>query len=204
LQVKLLRVLQENEIRAVGDSKTKKIDVRVIAATSKHLENEVKNGMFREDLFFRLNVLPIQLPLLKDRTEDIPMLSQHFIDRFNISLGKSIKGIAPAAMSLLLKHSWPGNVRELENIIERAVVLAEGTILVPENFPLDLGKGPDTGKMEDLFDGYSLKINQKRLEKKLITIALQETKGNRTKAARILEISHPSLLSKMKEYGINL
>jgi two-component system response regulator AtoC len=204
LQVKLLRVLQENEIRAVGDSKTKKIDVRVIAATSKHLENEVKKGMFREDLFFRLNVLPIQLPLLKDRPEDIPMLSQHFMDRFNISLDKSIKGIAPAAMSLLLKHSWPGNVRELENVIERAVVLAEGTILVPENFFLDTGQGAKTEKMEDLFDGYSLKANQKVLEKRLITKALKETKGNRTKAAGILEISHPSLLSKMKAYGIDL
>jgi two-component system response regulator AtoC len=204
LQVKLLRVLQENEIRAVGDSKTKKIDVRVIAATSKHLENEVKKGMFREDLFFRLNVLPIQLPLLKDRPEDIPMLSQHFMDRFNISLDKSIKGIAPAAMSLLLKHSWPGNVRELENVIERAVVLAEGTILVPENFFLDTGQGAKTEKMEDLFDGYSLKINQKVLEKRLITKALKETKGNRTKAAVILEISHPSLLSKIKAYGIDL
>jgi two-component system, NtrC family, response regulator AtoC len=204
LQVKLLRVLQENEIRAVGDSKTKKIDVRVIAATSKHLENEVKNGTFREDLFFRLNVLPIHLPPLKDRAGDIPILSQHFIDRFNISLGKSIKGIAPAAMSFLLKHSWPGNVRELENAIERAVVLAEGTILVPENFSLDLGEGTETEKMEDLLDGYSLKTNQKKMEKRLITKALEATKGNRTHAARILEISHPSLLSKIKAYNINL
>ncbi len=204
LQVKLLRVLQENEIRAVGDSKTKKIDVRVIAATSKNLEHEVKNGTFREDLFFRLNVLPIQLPPLKDRPEDIPMLSRHFIDRFNISLGKSISGIAPAAMSLLLKHSWPGNVRELENVIERAVILAEGTILVPENFHLNLDGASKTENMEDLFNGYSLKVNQKILEKRLIIKALKETKGNRTKAAGILEISHPSLLSKMKAYGIDL
>jgi two-component system response regulator AtoC len=204
LQVKLLRVLQENEIRSVGDSKTKKIDVRVIAATSKHLENEVKNGTFREDLFFRLNVLPIQLPPLKDRPEDIPMLSQHFMDRFNISLGKSIKGIAPGAMSLLLKHTWPGNVRELENVIERAVILAEGTILVPENFNLESGQGSKTENMEDLFNGFSLKVNQKILEKRLIIKALKETKGNRTKAAGILEISHPSLLSKMKVYDIDL
>ena len=119
LQVKLLRVLQENEIRAVGDSKTKKIDVRVIAATAKHLEDEVSKGTFREDLFFRLNVLPIKLPPLRDRPEDIPLLCQHFLDRFNIRLEKEIKGITPTAMSLLLKHSWPGNVRELENIIER-------------------------------------------------------------------------------------
>jgi len=204
LQVKLLRVLQENEIRPVGDSKTKKIDVRVIAATSKNLEDEVKNGTFREDLFFRLNVMPIQLPPLKDRPEDIPILSQHFIDRFNISLEKNIKGITPAAMSILLKYHWPGNVRELGNVIERAAVLAEETILVPENFPLDLGEGSKREKVEDFFDGHSLKAARKILEKRLITKALQATNGNRTKAARILEISHPSLLSKIKAYDINL
>ena len=204
LQVKLLRVLQENEIRPVGDSKTKNIDVRVIAATSKNLEDEVKNGTFREDLFFRLNVMPIQLPPLKDRPEDIPLLSQHFIDRFNISLEKNIKGITPAAMSILLKHHWPGNVRELGNVIERAAVLAEETILVPENFPQDLSKSSEREKLEDFFDGHSLKAAQKILEKRLITKALQATNGNRTKAARILEISHPSLLSKIKAYDINL
>ena len=187
----------------MGDSKTKKIDVRVIAATSKHLKNEVKNGTFREDLFFRLNVLPIQLPPLKDRPEDIPMLSQHFMDRFNISLGKSIKGIAPAAMSILLKHTWP-NVRELENVIERAVILAEGSILVPESFSLDQGRESKIENMEDAYDGFSLKVNRKILEKRLIVKALKETKGNRTKAANILEISHPSLLTKMKAYDIDL
>ena len=204
LQVKLLRVLQENEIRPVGDSKTKKIDVRIIAATSKNLEDEAKNGTFREDLFFRLNVMPIQLPPLKDRPEDIPILSQHFINRFNISLEKNIKGITPAAMSILLKYHWPGNVRELGNVIERAVVLAEEAILAPENFPLDLGESQEREKVEDFFDGHSLKAAQKILEKRLIIKALEATNGNRTKAARILEISHPSLLSKIKAYDINL
>jgi len=204
LQVKLLRVLQESEIRAVGDSKTKKIDVRVIAATAKNLKNEVKKGTFREDLFFRLNVLPIMLPPLRERPEDIPLLCQHFIDRFNVSLNMEINGIAPSAMSLLLKYTWPGNVRELENIIERALVLAENTILLPENFPVELGEESNMGKMDDGFDGYSLKAAQKILEKKLITKALKTTNGNRTQAARILEISHPSLLSKIKAYDINL
>ena len=204
LQVKLLRVLQENEIRPVGDSKTKKIDVRVIAATSKNLEDETKNGTFREDLFFRLNVMPIQLPPLKDRPEDIPILSQHFINRFNISLEKNIKGITPAAMSILLKYHWPGNVRELGNVIERAVVLAEEAILSPNNFSLDLGESQEREKVEDFFDGHSLKAAQKILEKRLIIKALEVTNGNRTKAARILEISHPSLLSKIKAYDINL
>ena len=204
LQVKLLRVLQENEIRAVGDSKLKKIDVRVIAATEKNLEDAIREGTFREGLFYRLNVLPIKLPPLSSRPEDIPLLCHHFIDRFNISLEKGIKGITPAAMSLLLKHSWPGNVRELENMIERAVVLAEDTILLPQNFPLELGAESDTDKMDDLFEGYSLKAAQKILEKKLITRSLKATAGNRTKAARMLEISHPSLLSKIKAYNILL
>jgi len=202
LQVKLLRVLQENEIRPVGDSKTMQIDVRVIAATAKNLEEEVRKGMFREDLFYRLNVLPIKLPPLRDRPEDIPLLSQHFIDRFSISLDKEIKGITSAAMSILLKHSWPGNVRELENVIERAVVLAEETNLVPENFPSDLGKESVTDKMDDSLEEYSLKTAQKVLEKRLITRALEATGGNRTRAARLLEISHPSLLSKIKTYNI--
>jgi two-component system response regulator AtoC len=204
LQVKLLRVLQENEIRPVGDSKTKKIDVRVIAATSKNLEEEAKNGSFREDLYFRLNVMPIQLPLLKDRPEDIPILSQHFINRFNVSLEKNIRGITPSAMSVLLKYHWPGNVRELGNVIERAVVLAEESILVQENFSLDLGEDQEREKVEEFFDGHSLKTAQKILEKRLITKALEATNGNRTQAARILEISHPSLLSKIKTYNINL
>jgi len=202
LQVKLLRVLQENEIRPVGDSKTMKIDVRVIAATAKNLEEEVGKGTFREDLFYRLNVLPIKLPPLRNRPEDIPLLSQHFIDKFSISLDKEIKGITSAAMSILLKHSWPGNVRELENVIERAVVLAEGKNLVPENFPAILEAELLTDNMDDLLEEYSLKAAQKVLEERLITRALVKTGGNRTRAARLLEISHPSLLSKIKVYNI--
>jgi two-component system response regulator AtoC len=202
LQVKILRVLQENEIRPVGDSKTMQIDVRVIAATAKNLEEEVGKGTFREDLFYRLNVLPIKLPPLRNRPEDIPLLSQHFIDKFSISLDKEIKGITSAAMSILLKHSWPGNVRELENVIERAVVLAEGKNLVPENFPSKLGAESLTDKMDDFLEEYSLKAAQKVLEKRLITRALEKTGGNRTRAARLLEISHPSLLSKIKVYNI--
>ena len=204
LQVKLLRVLQENEIRAVGDSKTKNIDVRVIAATAKNLAEEVRNGTFREDLFYRLNVLQILLPPLRDRLQDIPLLCQHFIERYNIMLGKDIEEIAPSAMSIILKHSWPGNVRELENTIERAVVLAEETILDAENLTPEIGVKSKTFNPDNLFDGYSLKAAQKILEKKLIARALRETGGNRTQAARLLEISHPSLLSKIKVYNIDL
>ncbi|MCD4805959.1 MAG: sigma-54 dependent transcriptional regulator [Desulfobacterales bacterium] len=202
LQVKLLRVLQENEIRPVGDSKPKKIDIRVLAATSKNLEQEIKNGTFREDLFYRLNVLPINLPPLRERNEDIPLLCNHFINQFNSRLHKDIIGIAPAAMSLLLKHNWPGNVRELENVIERALVLAEDKLLVPENFPSLIGEREGTDQIDKIFEGYSLKDAQKDLEKMLISKALTKTEGNRTKAAKLLEISHPSLLSKIKTYNI--
>lgn len=202
LQVKMLRVLQENEIRMIGDTKVKKIDVRVIAATSRNLNDEVKAGVFREDLFYRLNVLPVRLPPLRERTEDIALLSQYFIDRFNIKLGKDIKGIAPAAISLLLKHNWPGNVRELENVIERAVILSEKMILLPENLPAELGAKTGTSRMDDFFKGFSIKAARKIMEKRLITRALEATGNNRTKAAQLLEISHPSLLSKIKAYNI--
>ena len=204
LQVKILRVLQENEIRMVGDSKSMKIDVRVIAATAKDLEAEAKKGTFRDDLYYRLNVLSIKIPPLRDRPEDIPLLCEHFIKRFNTTLGKNIKSIAPAAMSLMLEYNWPGNVRELENAIERAAVLAEDTLLLPEHFPVELGQRSGQNQINEFFDGHSLKAAQKLMEKKLITKALKKTGGYRTQAARLLEISHPSLLSKIKTYNIDL
>jgi len=204
LQVKLLRVLQENEIRPIGDSKSTKIDVRVIAATAKNLEKEVRKGMFREDLFYRLNVLSIKLPPLRERSEDIPSLCEHFIERFRESLDKDIKEISAAALSQLLSYHWPGNVRELENAIERALVLAEGSVLLPENFPPEIAESHKDDHSNGLIEGFSLKEAQRVLEKKLITKALKETGGNRTQAARLLEISHPSLLSKIKAYDISL
>ncbi|MBT8359080.1 MAG: sigma-54-dependent Fis family transcriptional regulator [Desulfobacterales bacterium] len=202
LQVKLLRVLQESEIRPVGSSKTKKIDVRVIAATAKNLEDETKKGDFREDLFYRLNVLSIVLPPLREREGDVPLLCRFFIDKYKEKLGKEINEVSPLAMSLLLSHSWPGNVRELENVIETAVVLAEDNILLPENFPQTIGITREADGINNLFEGFSIKAAQKILEKKLIIKALKETGNNRTQASRLLEISHPSLLSKIKSYNI--
>jgi len=202
LQVKLLRVLQESEIRPVGDSKTKKIDVRVIAATAKNLEAEVKKGFFRQDLFYRLNVLPIKLSPLRERTEDIPLLSEFFISRFKKILNKDITGISPDVMSAFLTYKWQGNVRELENVIERAVVLAEKTILSMKEFPEF--EGSEKYGDDDRFEGYSLKNAQKVLEKRLITKALVATRGNRTEAIQLLEISYPSLLSKIKDYNISV
>ncbi len=203
LQVKLLRVLQENEVRPVGDSKSMNIDVRVVAATAKNLEDEVTNGTFRQDLFYRLNVMTIKLPPLRERTEDIPLLCKRFIEQFNQLLDKKVSGLAPEAMSLLLEYSWPGNVRELENSIERAMVIAEDSMLLPEHFPAEIISNNGSAPPE-YFNGFSLKEAQKVMEEKLVTRALEETRGNRTRAAKLLEISHPSLLTKIKAYNINL
>ena len=203
LQVKLLRVLQENEVRPIGGSKSMKIDVRVVAATAKNLEEEVGKGTFRQDLYYRLNVMTIKLPPLNERTEDIPLLCKRFIDQFNQTLDKNISGLAPEAMSRLLEYSWPGNVRELENSIERAMVISDDSLLLPEHFPaeiIDINGSQPSG----IFNGFSIKDAQKAMEKKLITRALEETEGNRTRASKLLEISHPSLLTKIKAYNIDL
>jgi two-component system response regulator AtoC len=204
LQVKLLRVLQDNEIRPVGQSTSMKIDVRVVAATAKDLQAEISKGTFREDLFYRLNVITVKLPPLNQRTEDIPLLCKHFIQRFNRSLDKEVKGLTPNAMAQFLEYRWPGNVRELENAIERAMVIADGSELAAEHFRFGQVQDDSINKQSTVYDGLSLKRAQQVIEKDLITRALQETNGNRTRAARLLEISHPSLLSKMKAYEIDL
>ena len=203
LQVKLLRVLQEDEVRPVGDSKSMKIDVRVVAATAKNLEDEVANGTFRQDLYYRLNVMTLKLPPLCERTEDIPLLCKRFVGQFNQVLDKKISGLAPEAMSRLLAYSWPGNVRELENCIERAMVIADDTVLLPEHFPTEIIDNNGSAPLE-FSNGFSLKYAQKVMEERLITRALEETGGNRTRAAKLLEISHPSLLTKIKAYQIDL
>jgi two-component system response regulator AtoC len=203
LQVKLLRALQENEVRPVGGTRDIKVNVRVVAATARNLEDEIEKGLFREDLYYRINVMPIVLPPLREREEDIPLLSRLFIDRFNRQMGTEIQGIAPAAMALLLRHTWPGNVRELENVIQRAVVLAETAELMPEHFPESLGSGGTPDALAAITRGDSLKVARRELEKVMIARVLEKTGGNRSQASRLLEISHPSLLSKMKQYGIN-
>ena len=202
LQVKLLRVLQENEIRPVGGAKTKKIDVRVLAATAKNLEDEIKKGTFREDLYYRLNVIRIEMPPLRKWGEDIPILVRHFINLFNEKFDKKIKGVSPEALSLLLAYRWPGNVRELENAVERAVLLTEDIVIQPEHFPFADQSKAASAEEGETFEGFSLKAAQKFMERKLIKKALEQTGGNRTRAAKMLEISHPSLLSKMKAYQI--
>ena len=202
LQVKLLRVLQEKEILPIGGSTGEKVDVRIIAATSKNLSDEVATGRFREDLFYRLNVISITIPPLRDRPEDIPLLVQNFIRKFNRKLGTRITGIAPAAMKPLLSHDWPGNVRQLENIVERSMVLTDEPILQMAHFPRELLEKTTAGDSFPDLDGFSLKKAKRVMEKAIISRALVETGSNRTRAAELLEISHPSLLSKIKDYRI--
>lgn len=206
LQVKFLRVLQENEVMPIGESKPRSIDVRIIAATARNLEEDVKKGVFRQELFYRLNVLPIRLPPLRERVEDIPPLIRNFIAKFSKDMDKTISGVSPEALSLLLKYSWPGNVRELENALERAMILAEQDTLLAENFPAELSRTSSSlqNSNHSVYDGYSLKEAQRELEKRIIPKALMATGGNRTKASQLLEISHPSLLTKIKAYHIEL
>jgi two-component system response regulator AtoC len=206
LQVKLLRVLQEEEIRRVGDVKETPIDVRVVAATMRDLAAEVKAGRFREDLFYRLNVLHVTLPPLRDRREDIPMLAEHFIARYgqkHAATGMRVTGVSPEAMQLLLAYDWPGNVRELENTIERAMVLCDGPRIEASVLEDRIKSRRDKIQAVLSSGDLSIKKTTRAIEEELIRKALAATGGNRTNAAKILEISHRALLYKIKEYGID-
>ena len=203
LQVKLLRVLQEEEIAPLGGVGSRRIDVRVIAATSKDLTREVTEGRFREDLFYRINVMTIHLPPLRERRGDIPLLVGYFIDLFNKKLQKDIEGLSSEAMPILMGYSWPGNIRELENVIERAILLARGRWITPEDLPSRITA--DSSYLPSLLpeDSLSLRKASNRLERDLIKKALELTGGNRTQAARILEISRPKLISKIKAFNLD-
>ncbi len=203
LQVKLLRVVQEREIRPVGGSRAIPVDVRVVAATVRDLEADVASGQFRQDLFYRLNVLPIHLPPLRDRPADIPLLIDHFLKKLGPELNPLLSNVMPDAMKLLVQYGWPGNVRELENVVERTLVLADGDTLHPSDLPNQIKEHemPAQRRLSDT--DLSIKKTIRLIEQELITRALEKTGGNRTKAAQILEISHRALLYKIKEYGLN-
>ena len=203
LQVKLLRVLQDETIRRLGDSRDLKVDVRIVAATHRDLSAEVKASRFREDLYYRLNVLPIVVPPLRDRRDDIPVLMDHFVARNNVRLGTRLRGVEPEARRLLLEYSWPGNVRELENSIERAMVLAESEMITAQDLPERIREARDPIKMQLASGELSIKKTTRIIEEVLIRRALQKTRGNRTRAAQVLEISHRALLYKIKEYGLS-
>jgi two-component system response regulator AtoC len=202
LQVKLLRVLQEEEISPLGSTVPKKIDARVITATARDLEKEVQNGQFREDLFYRINVMTIHLPPLRERRGDIPLLVGYFIDMFNKKLDKNIEGLSSEAMPILMGYSWPGNVRELENVLERSVLLSTGRWITPAELPSSILTGQSLSSSPRPGHTLSIKKATKILERDLIDKALELTQGNRSKAAKILEISRPILISKIKEYKL--
>jgi two-component system response regulator AtoC len=203
LQVKLLRVLQEGDIRRIGGSVSKKVDVRVISATSRNLLADVGDGRFREDLYFRLNVFCLLLPPLRERVEDIPLLAEHFLKRYGSNIESQPVKIDLDAMRSLMAYRWPGNVRELENACERACIVCDGGCVTAACLPPavrlpDYCNINESGSEENL----SIKKAENIMERELIRKALAKTGGNRTQAAKILEISHRSLLYKLKEYEI--
>jgi nitrogen regulation protein NR(I) len=216
IQVKLLRALQESEFERVGGIKTLEVDVRLIAATNRDLKALIADGRFREDLYYRLAVVPIALPPLRDRREDIPHLVRHFIEKYDRRLGKKVEGIEAEALQLLMGYAWPGNIRELENLMERSVLFADGPLIEASALPDALRErgaahplpiaavgalgaiaAPSGASMKEI-----VRQAQAELEKELITRALEETGGNVTRAAKRLQISRKSLQVKMKELGL--
>jgi transcriptional regulator with PAS, ATPase and Fis domain len=201
-QAKLLRVLQEHEFERVGGTKPIRVDIRVIAATNRNLEDAVKNSRFREDLYYRLNVVRLRLPPLRERPEDVPALAAHFLRKYCAETGKAIEGISAEAMSLLRSHRWPGNVRELENAIERAVVLGSGAEISPADLglriPGDSGeptvtRALDVGPFHECVESF---------KKDLIRRALEHANGNQTRAAELLGLQRTYLARLIKSLGL--
>lgn len=198
LQPKLLRVLQEGEVRRVGETQSRKVDVRVLAATARDLRELVANGGFRDDLFFRLAVVEIHIPPLRERREDIPLLAEHFAGGIATREGRPTPVITPKVAEVLAARTWPGNVREFANFMERTMIFCRGEVLDVEALPGEMRR-----RGRDSAQAYSLKEAALRLEKEYIRKALVATDGNRTQAAKLLEISLRKLLYKIKEYHID-
>jgi two-component system, NtrC family, response regulator AtoC len=214
MQVKLLRVLQESEFERVGGIKTIAVDVRLVAATNRDLKKEIGCGNFREDLYYRLNVVPIGLPSLRERVSDITLLVEFFLQKFNARLKKNVQGVSPEALQRLASYPWPGNIRELENVMERAVLFADDRLISEKDLspevrgvhqsPMVSGAPFEIGMDEAAHDGLkeTVKAATSRLERELIVRALDQTAGNVTHAARLLKISRKGLQLKMKELGL--
>ncbi len=220
MQVKLLRALQESEFERVGGIKTTRVDVRLIAATNRNLQTEIEAGRFRKDLYYRLAVVPIILPSLRERKTDIPQLARHFVEKYNRKLSKKIEGIADDALAALQSYPWPGNIRELENLMERVLLFADGPLITAKDLPEPVRQGAGhpfgtsaaasntstNGEAGSTTGETSLKdivrMKAAELEKDLIAKALEETGGNVTRAAKLLQISRKSLQTKMKEFGL--
>jgi two-component system response regulator AtoC len=203
LQVKLLRVLQEQEVRPVGEPRPVSVDVRIVAATARELENDVRSGRFRQDLYYRLNVFAIHVPALRERPEDIEPLARWLLESLARQMGKRPPELDPAAIEALRAYPWPGNVRELENTLERAIILASNERITADLLPFH-GAEEEAPAVRPACSGDDLSIKRqtRALEERLIRSALESTGGNRTRAARILEISQRALQYKLKEYGI--
>jgi len=204
MQAKLLRVLQEKEVQRVGSEETIKVNVRIVAATNRNLEADVAKGRFREDLFYRLNVMNLNVPPLKERQEDIPILAQHFLEKFAEKNRKTVKGFVPLAVDMLLNYDWPGNVRELENAIERAVILLTGEYITEKQLPLNITKKyPDLSTSPiaaaPLMDGTR---SMEEIEKEAILATLKASGGNKSETARRLGITRKTLHNKLKNYGL--
>ncbi|OGW32634.1 MAG: Fis family transcriptional regulator [Nitrospirae bacterium GWC2_56_14] len=198
LQAKILRALQERQVDRVGGNHPLAVDVRVLAATNKDIERAVKEGAFREDLYYRLNVITLQMPPLRERRDDIPLLAQYFLKKFN----SSVVGIDPAALSALRAYGWPGNVRELENVMERASVLRRGELVTLADLPEKLGKKEKQGVEEIILNLPEDGISLEDLEKSLIIKALEKHKNNQTRAAEYLGITRPTLIYRMEKFGL--
>jgi len=205
MQVKLLRVLQERRFRRVGGLEEVQADIRVIAATNQDLTKAVAESRFREDLYYRINVIPIVLPPLRERREDIPLLAEHFLAKYAEQMGKPIQGIARGAMELLLQHEWPGNIRELENVIERAVALEATPAILSESLPPSIrGAEPRNGAPTDALpdSGFDLEAHVKQIERGYIAQALQRAGGVQVKAAELLGMSFRSFRYYVKKYNL--
>jgi len=204
MQAKLLRVLQEHELQRVGGHETIQVNVRLIAATNRVLEDEVRRGAFREDLYYRLNVVTLHVPPLRERPEDIPRLAGHFVERFAAKNNRSVEGITPRCMDALVRYAWPGNVRELENAIERGIILMRGDYLDEDGLPLAIrraGGGEGVGSSQA---GSALPSTLEDAERMVIQKTLEETGGNRSEAARRLHITRKTLLSKINKYEMDV
>ncbi len=213
LQVKLLRVLQEKTVRRIGDTKDIPVDVRIIAATNRNIEEMVVNGEFREDLYYRLNVIPIHLPPLRERREDIPLLARFFLEKYSKKLGKDVQRISSFAMDILKNYDFPGNVRELENIIERGVALEKTTIILPESLTISVGLLKSRQKKEEsnheIFQeippgGLDLDALLEKIEKHYLLQALHKSRGSKQKAAELLKMSFRSFRYRLSKYNIKL
>jgi two-component system response regulator HydG/two-component system nitrogen regulation response regulator NtrX len=203
LQAKLLRVLQEREIERIGSNKPIKVDIRVISATNTDLDDAVMQGKFRQDLYFRLNVVPISIPPLRERREDIPLLVKHFLNKFNAAFNKKIPGFTEKAVNALMKYHWPGNIRELENLIERIVVLLPGNEQIElRDIPLEILTDSNQNLQDLKLEKMGLIRIREAVEKRIILNVLEATKWNQTEAAKILKINRNTLIQKARQLGI--